>query len=154
VLGWYAEPSYDNLPVIDGVQDGVVFDGPSGTGAFTVVTFQQPMQRFGFYMKPVGLNNRTFFTNRRFNDAGPDGSGAVHAPFSGGDVQALIFDVSPWTQANTWLVCFEDTDAGAPITDCCSGTDADYNDMVFEVHAFGATPIQPLTFGAIKARYR
>jgi hypothetical protein len=33
---------------------------------------------------------------------------------------------------------------------CCETTDHDVNDLLFEVHAFGATPTQPLTFGQLK----
>ena len=65
-----------------------------------------------------------------------------------------MFDVSRWKGPNTWLVCFEDLDAGDPITPCCSGTDDDYNDFVFQVTALGATPARTLSFGALKTRYR
>ncbi|HYM82413.1 MAG TPA: DUF4114 domain-containing protein [Candidatus Limnocylindria bacterium] len=158
VLGWYIEG--DLPPVIDGVDDGVVFDGPAGQGAMTVISFDHPNRKFGFYLNPNGPNSvenapdpELFFTNRLYNDIGPDGSGALHAP-TNGDVQALIFDISAWTQPNTWLVCFEDLDSGAVPSACCSGTDNDFNDLVFEVTAFGATPVEMVTFGSLKARYR
>jgi hypothetical protein len=71
-----------------------------------------------------------------------------------GDVQALVYDISNIVhQANTWLVCFEDLDSGAMPGPCCVGTDNDFNDMVFEVTALGATPVQPMTFGQLKVRY-
>lgn len=157
VLGWYLEPLTGPPPVIDGVDDGVVFDGPAGSGAMAVVNLRGERTTFGFYLDPNGSGGTTnaaqperFFTNRRFNDAGPDGSGAVHSP-TGGDVQALVFDISAWTVPNTWLVCFEDMDSGPhPGT----STDNDFNDLVFEVHAMAVTPVAMLSFGALKARYR
>ena len=160
VVGWYVEPEDGSRPVIDGVDDGVAFDGPAGPGATTVITFDRPRQHFGFYLNPNGPGNATnapepemFFTNRLFNDLGPDGRGALHVPIDG-DVQAIIFDVSSWTQPNTWLVCFEDLDSGAIPGACCATTDNDFNDFVFEVTALSVTPVQPLTLGALKLRYR
>lgn len=159
VLGWYEE--IGQLPVIDGVNDGVVFDGPSGSGAVSLITFSHPMTKFGFYLDPNGASGipyapqpEKFWTNRRFNDRGPDGSGAIHRP-SDGDVQALVFDISNVVQIpNTWLVCFEDLDSGLDPSACCSTTDNDFNDVIFEVQAFGATPVLPLTFGQLKQIYR
>ena len=155
-LCWYEENG--TRPVFPGA--GIVFDGPSGTGATNVITFTRPMLRFGFLMDPNGPLGATnapqpelFFTNRRFNDAGPNGV-ALHAPV-GGDVQALVYDVSPWAAPNTWLVCFEDLDSGAvPGPPGASDTDNDFNDMVFEVTVLSATPVTTLSFGALKERYR
>jgi hypothetical protein len=157
-LGWYLETGA--APAFDGVHDGTVFTGIQGGGAATVLIFPSDMTRFGFYLDthtqvvgPLGPKNRVFYTNRLFNDAGLNGAGAIRAPYNG-DIQALVFDVSHWKGPNHWLVCFEDLDAGGPITPCCSGTDDDYNDFVFEVNALGASPNSMLTFGALKARYR
>lgn len=159
-VGWYEETG--SMPVLtnDGVHDGLVFDGPAGAGASAILSFTKPMMRFGFYLNPNGpldaLNApepEKFFTNRTFNDVGPDGSGALHLP-AGGDMQVLVFDLSSITAANTWLVCFEDLDSGAmpgPIGQ--AQTDNDFNDFIFEVKAFGATPVQSLTFGGLKAKY-
>jgi hypothetical protein len=159
ILGWYLETG--SAPVIDGINDGVIFDGPSGAGATAVIMFSHPMTKFGFYLNPNGTSGATnapepelFFTNRFYNDEGPDGSGAIHAP-SGGDMQALVYDISAFTQPNTWLVCFEDVDSGAnPGEMGASDTDNDFNDFIFEVTAFGATPTRPMTFGALKEKYR
>lgn len=157
VVGWYEENG--TKPVIDGVGDGVIFNGNATQGASAIVTFDHPMTKFGFYLNPNGPLDATwapepekFYTNRFYNDLGPNGGAAVHAPFDG-DVQALVFDVSRFTQPNTWLVCFEDLDAGANPSPCCYPTDNDYNDFVFEVTAFGATPTVPMTFGALKSKY-
>jgi hypothetical protein len=157
VVGWYEENG--SKPVIDGVADGVIFNGNATQGVSTLVTFDHPMTRFGFYLNPNGILDAVwapepekFYTNRFYNDLGPNGDGAVHAPWNG-DVQALVFDVSRFTQPNTWLVCFEDLDAGANPSPCCYPTDNDYNDFVFEVTAFGATPTVPMTFGALKSKY-
>jgi len=159
VVGWYAEPENGSKPIIDGIDDGVVFDGPASAGAISIVRFPSPHRNFGFYLNPNGPGDainapepEVFYTNRRFNDIGPDGRGALHVPVDG-DVQAIIFDVSQWTQPNTWLVCFEDLDSGANPGSCCT-TDNDFNDFVFEVTAVAVTPTQPLSFGALKIRYR
>lgn len=155
-VGWYEETG--TRPLIDGDHDGVIFDGPSGNGASAVVMFDHPMTRFGFYLDPGGPEDipwapqpERFFTNRFYNDRGPNGN-ALHVPMDG-DAQALVFDVSAFTQPNTWLVCFEDLDAGCTPAPCCYPTDNDYNDFVFEVTAFGATPTVPMTFGALKVKY-
>jgi hypothetical protein len=157
-LGWYRETFV--TPVLDGVDDGVIFDGPAGDGSSMLVTFPSGTSKFGFYLDthrqvatPGGARAELFFTNRFLDDIGPSGFPATHAPFDG-DVQALVFDVSQWKGANTWLVCFEDTDSGLPVGACCSGTDNDFNDLVFQVTAYGATPTRSLTFGALKARFR
>jgi hypothetical protein len=159
-VGWYTEKS--SIPVLknDGADDGMIFDGPAGAGATAIVNFSKPMTRFGFYLNPNGPRDATnapepekFYTNRLFNDAGPGGSGALHPPL-GGDVQALVYDISRFRGVNTWLVCFEDLDSGAnpgPLGQ--AQTDNDFNDFIFEVKAYGATPVQALSFGALKSKY-
>ena len=157
VLCWYEENG--TRPVFPG--GGIVFDGPAGAGATTVIAFSKPMMKFGFLLEPNGnlgtINappGELFFTNRFYNDIGPNGTGALHAPWDG-DEQALVFDVSANTAPNTWLVCFEDLDSGAmPGAPGASQTDNDYNDLVFEVTALGATPVKTLSFGALKESYR
>jgi hypothetical protein len=159
LLGWYEE-TY-SMPVIDGVGDGVVFDGPASRGDETLVVFDRPMTRFGFYLDPNGPLDapnapqpERFFTNRAYNDRGPNGAGAIHAPWDG-DVQVLVFDISEIRGVpNTWLVCFEDLDTGPMPSPCCSGADNDFNDLIFEVHAFGATPTRPMSFADLKQLYR
>jgi hypothetical protein len=94
-----------------------------------------------------------FYTNRSFNDVGPDGAGALHPP-SNGDVQALVFDLSGLKGQGTWLVCFEDSDAGAtpgPLGQ--AQTDNDYSDLVIEVTVLARTDAEPLSFGGLKAKY-
>ena len=159
-VGWYEETG--SIPVLkdDGLHDGLVFDGAAGAGAAAIVSFSKPMTRFGFYLNPNGPSNATnapepekFYTNRTYNDAGPDGSGTLHFPW-GGDMQALVYDISRFRGENSWLVCFEDLDSGAnPGLLGQAQTDNDFNDFIFEVTAYGATPVQPLTFGALKAKY-
>lgn len=153
LVGWYVETGA--VPVIDGVDDGVVFTGTQGSGSNSIVIVPSGVARFGFYLDPQPLRigpHQRFFTNRFLNDKGPLGSGAIHAPFDG-DVQAIVFDVSRWKGPDTWLVCFEDIDSGNPVLPCCSGTDNDFNDLVFEVTALGATPAQTISFGALKTRF-
>lgn len=152
LLGWYRETG--SMPQIDGVDDGVVFTGSNGANTNTMVLIPNGMTKFGFYLDPrpnLTTPHERFFTNRFFNDIGPFGT-ALHPPVDG-DVQAIVFDVSRWKGPNTWLVCFEDLDAGNAILPCCTGVDDDYNDMVFEVTALGATPTQTLSFGGLKARF-
>lgn len=159
-VGWYQEKG--SCPVLknDGVDDGLLFDGRKGAGATVMVTFSKPMTRFGFYLNPNGPCDATnapepelFCTNRTYNDAGPDGSGALHEP-SGGDVQALVYDISRFKGPNAWLVCFEEHDSGAiPGPSGMAQTDNDFDDFVFEVTALGATPVQSLSFGALKSKY-
>jgi len=159
-VGWYQDTGSFPVLLNDGLHDGLVFDGPAGAGATAIVSFSRPMTRFGFYMNPNGPRGATnapepekFYTNRNYNDAGPDGSGALHSP-TDGDMQAVVYDISRFAGENTWLVCFEDLDSGAnPGSAGQAQTDNDFNDFVFEVTAYGATPVQPLTFGALKARY-
>jgi len=122
---------------------------------------------------PEAGNRERFYTNRLLNDAGPGGAGATHPPFDG-DVQALVFDVSHLTGKPTWLVCFEDRDSGGRPTrtyrDAADEDDPedepeemehgrrtadnDYFDVVFEVTTDTYTPVHPITFGALKLRYR
>jgi hypothetical protein len=158
ILGWYTDTG--GMPVIDGVNDGVVFSGPMGSGDVAMISLGSGDVAFGFYLNPNGTGNSTnapepelFFTNRSYNDIGPNGSGAVHAPLDG-DVQALVFDVSAWTQPNTWAVCFEDLDSGPNPTPCCSQTDNDFNDLVFEVTVARAVGIEEITLSAIKNLYK
>jgi hypothetical protein len=154
VLGWYRETGAP--PVIDGIDDGIVFNGPDGSGAASMINFGVTPTDFGFWLNPNGPNAATnapepelFFSNRFFNDLGPNGAGAIHAPFDG-DVQAIVFDVSAWTQPFTWLVCFEDLDYGATPGPCCATTDNDYNDLVFEVQVVPPVPVKAATWTGIK----
>ncbi len=158
VLGWYNENFF--FPVIDGVGDGIVFNGSAGAGASTVVVLPGGVQNFGFYLNPNGSGGsqnapepEKFFTNRFYNDKGPNGAAAIHVPYDG-DVQAIVFDVSQWKGPNTYLICFEDLDSGATVGPCCTGSDNDFNDFVFEIQALAGTPATKLTFGSLKATYR
>ncbi len=160
-VGWYVENG--GVPVLsgNGSTDGVVFPGPRGAGTNAVFTLPADRTKFGFYLDthrmvtgPNGSFPEIFYTNRKFNDAGRYGFGATRAPWDG-DIQALVFDVSRWKGPNTFLVCFEDLDAGDTVSPISGiGTDSDYNDFVFQVTALGATPTKSLTFGALKALYR
>ena len=194
VLGWYVEDG--TAPGQPG--DGGVLAFSSGrTRQDAIMTLPGMRTRFGFYLEASesseaseddedGHGNdehgngdhprgpwKRYFTNRKLNDCGPEGQGAVHTPFDG-DVQALVFDVSRWAGADTWLVCFEDRDSGAmPDREVigadsddddeehegddrrrCRVSDNDYDDVIIEVGAEGATPARSLTFGALKLLYR
>ena len=141
VLGWYAENF--TPPSIDGVDDGVIFDGVAGPGSTTFVGLTGPT-RFGLYLNPNGdldaINApepELFFTNRRYNDEGPDGSGAIHPP-TGGDPQALIYDITHLRNGvPTYVVAWEDGDSGSELApEWAPGkNDNDFNDFVVEVRA-------------------
>jgi hypothetical protein len=157
-IGWYKDEGVQ--PVIDGIDDGIVFTGPANSSSLPVYISLGAVQRFGFYMNPNGPDAATnapepelFFSNRFYNDLGPAGAGAVHLP-ADGDVQFLVYDLSALRGPNTWLVCVEDLDSGAAPGPCCGTTDNDFNDFVFEVTAVGVTPVRTSTLGALKARYR
>lgn len=156
-FGWYVEAA-GRRPTIDGRDDGPVFKNERAGAATTILQFRTRGRSVGFYLHTrdagSGQGPRTFFTNRGFNDVGPGGTGALHEPREGGDIQALVFDVSPWSRPNTWLVCFENRDSGALPGACCGTTDNDYADYVFEVRADGITPNLAPTFGALKTLYR
>jgi hypothetical protein len=160
-LAWYEE---------NGVRPGwpgggIVLDGAARAGTNTVVAFGRSNVRFGFMMisrehGPNGAPDLTMtFTNRLYNDAAPNtpapSDPADPRPSTGGSLEALIFDVSPWSLPNTWLVCFEEHGQGAapgPRGGCAPK--GDFDDLVFEVVALGATPVKAVTFGGLKDHYR
>ena len=157
LLGWYKEVGGKPVLQNDDVNDGVVFYGPQGTGTTKTVilsTDATALVKFGFYLDTSNQNPKltmpTFFTNRIFNTLP-----TAHPPY-GGNIQALVFDISRVypNRTSTWLVCFEDRDSGLPITPDYSpvGNDNDYNDLVFEISALGATPTATMTFGQLKVR--
>ena len=160
-LGWYQE-DLSGPPVIDGFGDGLIFPGPVSDGAEVYFEFPSGTTTFGFYLNPQGGGSscnapepERFFTNRFYNDIGPDGSGATHAPFDG-DVQCLIFNISHLRGGvPTFVLAWEDFDSGAelsPTYDECK-TDNDFNDMVVEITAFSPVPTESGSFGTIKSRY-
>jgi hypothetical protein len=155
-FGWYLETGGNAPPPIDGHDDGPLLKSGGSTSAS--LAFGRRPRQIGFYLRTAdagsGLGPRTFYSNRLYNDLGPGGTGALHEPFIGGDIQALVFDVSRWTRPNTWLVCFEDHDSGAIPGPCCDGTDNDYADYVFEVRAESTTDALAPSFGFLKALYR
>jgi len=157
-FGWYIEAGGQHRPAIDGRDDGAVFKNERAGTVTTLLQLRTGGRSVGFYLHTPdagsGQGPRTFFTNRGFNDVGPGGTGALHEPTEGGDIQALVFDVSLWTRPNTWLVCFESRDSGAMPGACCGTTDNDYADYVFEVRADAATPNLAPSFGSLKALYR
>ncbi|MFQ5599754.1 MAG: DUF4114 domain-containing protein [Candidatus Krumholzibacteriia bacterium] len=159
ILGWYEDTGV--MPVIDGIDDGVVFDGPTGQGELKMIDFGGGVLSFGFYMNPNGTGDarnapepELFFSNRFYNDLGPDGSGTIHEPFDA-DVQALVFDVSSIVgQPNTWVVAFEDLDSGADPGPCCATTDSDFNDLVFEVTVAQTVAVEEVAMSVVKRLYR
>lgn len=160
VLGWYEE-TLVGAPVIDGVGDGVIFEGPLSAGASTVVDFGT-ITRFGLYVNPNGSGDSNnapepelFFSNRFYNDLGPDGSGAINAPLDG-DVQFLIYNVTELRGTPAYIVAVEDLDSGSQL---CNGvfsttcTDNDYNDLVIELRAESPVENEQSSFGAVKSLF-
>ena len=157
-FGWYIETDDERPPVIDGLDDGPAFKNGRDGPTTTLLQFRNRGRSVGFYLHTAdagsGQGPRTFFTNRSLNDVGPGGRGALHEPGEGGDIQALVFDVSEWTRPLTWLVCFENRDTGAMPGACCETTDNDYADYVFEIRAEAITPTIAPSFGSLKMLYR
>lgn len=162
-LGWYAE-TLGGAPVIDGIDDGVVFSGPPGAGATTTVVFPGGLTRFGFWLNPNGDQDggahapepELFFTNRFYNDLGPDGSGAAHVPLDG-DVQCLVFNISHLRGGvPTYVLAWEDLDYGAPISPSYdwAKTDNDYNDLVVEIQAISPVGVESMNWGSVRALFR
>lgn len=163
LLGWYEE-DLSGPPIIDGIGDGIVFDGPAGAGTTVAITFDGGVTRFGFYMNPNGSGDgggnapepELFFTNRFYNDEGPDGSGAIHAPYDG-DPQCLIYNITHLRGGiPTYVLAWEDLDYGSPVTTSSSWTttDNDFQDLVVEVQALSPVAVEQTTWGGVKALYR
>jgi len=157
-MGWYAE-DLAAAPLIDGFADGVVLEGGVGEGDGTVVDLPDGITRFGFYLNPNGPNDaganarepEKFFTNRFYNDLGPDGSAAAHAPLDG-DVQCLIYNVTHlFDGVPTFVLAWEDLDYGGVVG---QETDNDFNDMVVLVQALSPVPNEAMTWSSVKALYR
>jgi hypothetical protein len=160
IMGWYEETFVQ--PVIDGVDDGVVFTGPMVQGQSVSIAFPSGTTRFGFYLNPNGAGDSTnapepekFFTNRFYNDIGPAGCCPVHPPFDG-DPQVLVYDISHLFGGRpTFVLAWEDIDYGSPITPAFTptGTDDDFQDLVVEIQAFSPVPDVQTSWGKVKSLY-
>jgi len=157
VMGWYAE-DLTGPPVIDGVDDGVVIEGSLGAGGSTTIVLPGGVTRFGFYMNPngeldAGVNApepELFYTNRFYNDLGPEGIEAKHFPYDG-DPQCLVYNVTHlYDGVPTYVLAWEDLDYGGRIG---IRTDNDYNDMVVVVQAQSPVPNETMTWSSVKALY-
>lgn len=151
-MGWYTE-TYE-MPTIDGVDDGVIFEGSDGAGASVVINLPG-VRRFGLWMNPRGDGDSAnapepelFFTNRNYNDIGADGIvPPVNPPFDG-DPQALIYNVTDLNGGvPTFVVAWEDLDSGAELAPSYQAgkTDNDFNDLVIEIRA--ASPVSAVAAG-------
>lgn len=160
-MGWYVENG--TKPVIDGIDDGVIFTGMDETGDQTTVNLPGEVQ-FGLWLDPNGPydshnapQGEIFFTNRFYNDIGPDGSGTLfHGP-DDGDPQALIYNLTPLNRGiPTFVVAWEDLDYGGELTLEYDplGTDNDFTDLVVEVQAFSPVREETSSFGQIKGLFR
>lgn len=160
-MGWYVEDG--SMPVIDGVDDGVIFTGGDTDGSQVSVNLPGQVQ-FGLWLDPNGPydshnapQGEIFFTNRFYNDIGPNGDGTTfHGPYDG-DPQALIFNLTPYNRGiPTFVVAWEDLDYGSEITLSYDplGTDNDFTDMIVEIQAFSPVKEEVSSFGKIKSLYR
>ena len=159
-VGWYEETG--RMPVLDGVGDGVVLEGLRVRGARTLVAMPASVKRFGFYVarKGQGEGKNTgqtaiFFTNHVLN--GLVSQGRDTDP-SGTNFRLLVFDVSRWLGADTWLVASHFSDRGnhgglGDRDDDGDGDDDDL-DILFTVTGLGVTPTHSVSFARVKALYR
>jgi len=155
-MGWYEIGS----PVIDGFNDGVIFEGSDGAGTSKVITFPTPI-RFGFWLDPNGeLDSRgapqpeRFYTDRTLNDVGPDGSGTIHPP-ENGDPQCLIYNASYLYGRPAYILAWEDIDYGLEVsaTPTPTTTDNDFNDLVVLIMASSPVPTETNSWGEVKALF-
>jgi hypothetical protein len=160
-MGWYVEDG--SMPVIDGVDDGLIFRGADTDGSEVTVNLPRQVQ-FGLWLDPNGPydshnapQGEIFFTNRFYNDIGPNGDGTTfHGPYDG-DPQALIFNLTPYNRGiPTFVVAWEDLDYGGEITLSYDplGTDNDFTDMIVEIQAFSPVKEEVGSFSKIKSLYR
>lgn len=158
-LGWYQEEFVK--PVIDGVNDGVIFEGYMSARESAVIHFPLGLTRFGLWLNPNGTGNANnapepemFFCNRFYNDIGPSGSGAIHAP-TNGDPQILVYNITHLRfGVPTFVIACEDLDSGGEITpEYSEGTDNDFQDMVIEISAISPVPVRATTWGRVKTLF-
>ena len=158
-FGWYREGLGE--PQLDGVNSGLLFGQGRPRWARQSVRLPASVTQFGFYVVREAGGHAidgddepcTFFSNRKLNDVGPHGSGAVHAP-TDGDVQMLIYDISRWSTPDTWLVACEFSDSGCRLGHGDGQSDNDFSDLVFTVSGVGVTPTKASSFGRLKAMFR
>ncbi|HEY6866340.1 MAG TPA: hypothetical protein VI792_03730 [Candidatus Eisenbacteria bacterium] len=170
-VGWYEENGH--LPAFPG--GGVVFAARARKGDEAYIPLARTL-KFGFYFVPPASGDDDgaapallSFTNRTYNAPAPGSPGDL--PLEGrGPMRALIYDVSPWSQPHTWLVCFTvpATDDDGPGGDAAlgagddsgengddqEGSDLSLDGPVFEVTGLDPTPARASSLGALKARYR
>ena len=158
-IGWYKENG--RVPVIDGVDDGQIFERSRLSTMPITLRLPSSVTRFGFYVAREaggaaidGENDSYLYcSNRTLNDIGPHGAGALHAPYDG-DVQMLVYDISRLVGADTWLVACEYSDTGMIMGTGDGQSDDDYSDIVFTVSGVGVTPTLSTSFGRLKALFR
>ncbi len=162
ILGWYVETLGSTPPSIDGIDDGVIFDGPMGPGATATLSFST-VTRFGLYLDPNGIQSGVntpqgefLFTNRFYNDIGEDGTITHHGPYDG-DPQALIYNITHLRQGiPTFVIAWEDLDYGSMISPTWVDgmTDNDFNDLVIEISASSPVPVESVSWSQVKGLYQ
>jgi len=158
-LGWYCDQG--SAPALNGAGNGLVLERSRLRAAPTTLKLPPTVQRFGFFVErePGGTSidgdgdAGVYFSNRMYNDVGPHGVGACHAPYDG-DVQMLVYDISRLSAPDTWLVAVEYSDTGDAVGTQDGQSDNDFSDFVFTITGVGVTPTLSTSFGRLKALYR
>ncbi len=136
----------------------MVIEGALGIGESVDISLPSGLTRFGFYMNPNGsedggVNARepeVFFTNRFYNDLGPNGGTAAHAPLDG-DLQCLVYNVTHlYHGVPTFVLAWEDLDYGGVLG---IETDNDFNDMVVIVQAQSPVPNETMSWSSVKTLF-
>ena len=153
-VGWYDESTGPRATA--GMPEGLVLERTRVRGTRAGFALPRGVQRFGLFAEvvdPSGRHHDRHFSNRLRNLPGHDGAPAAQPPFDG-DPQMLVFDVSRWLGAGTWLVACEMDDAGLRMGLADGESDHDYSDLLFLFSGASATPVQSQTFGRLKRLYR
>jgi hypothetical protein len=152
LIGWYAERG--EVPVLDGVEDGVVLDRSCFRGMSSGFRVPKSVARFGFYCTGAAAGESyVHCSNRVWNAPGAPGLAASHLPLDG-DPQMLVYDISRWVGPQTWLVACEVSDVGLPLGLGEGESDNDYSDVLFTVSGASVTPTQGRSFGGLKRLFR
>jgi len=151
-IGWYAERGA--VPVLDGVEDGVLIDRTTIRGLRAGFQPPRSIERFGFYCAgAIAGEAYLHCSNRTWNAPGAHGLAASRPPFDG-DPQMLVYDISRWVGPQTWLVACEVSDVGLPLGQDDGQSDNDYSDVLFTVTGASVTPTLGRSFGGLKRLFR
>ena len=172
MIGWYAETG--QLPLLRGDRAGVVLTTLGLRGGIAPARIPASVKRFGFYIQQQqgesgGYPSRRTslaFTNNLLHDLAPNGIPVGHG-LLGGRLQVLVFDVSRWLGAHTWMVAVPaatrshrsgDGDIASVRDDREDDGDGDHDHdgspLLFKVTGLAVTPTLGVTFAEVKSYYR